>query len=51
MADANVRDIYRFIRHLGPTGKPAPAFVPPGEEPAPPYALFPSLTQAEPANR
>ncbi len=38
----DLRAIYRFIRQLGPVGKPAPAFVPPEKEPKPPYALFPS---------
>lgn len=41
MEEGDLRAIYQFVRHLGPGGKPAPAFVPPGEEPNPPYALFP----------
>lgn len=28
-------------RYLGPGGEPAPAYVPPDQEPATPYALFP----------
>jgi mono/diheme cytochrome c family protein len=31
------RAIYRFIRSLGPAGKPAPLDVPPGREPTTPY--------------
>lgn len=31
------RAIYRFIRSLGPAGAPAPAPLPPGAAPAPPY--------------
>ncbi|HEY5804011.1 MAG TPA: cytochrome C [Lysobacter sp.] len=31
------RAIYQFVRSLGPGGQPAPAFVPPGQNPAPPY--------------
>ncbi len=31
------RTIYRFVRSLGPRGKPAPADVPPGREPSTPY--------------
>ena len=29
--------IYRFIRSLGPVGEPAPAYMPPGQTPTPPY--------------
>lgn len=47
MKDDDLRAIYRYIRRLGPAGDPAPAFVPPGEEPSPPYALFPSPPDAE----
>ena len=28
MSDSDLRSIYRYIRHLGPAGKPAPAFIP-----------------------
>lgn len=42
MRDEDLRAIYRYVRHLGPGGKAAPAYVPPDQEPAPPYALFPS---------
>jgi mono/diheme cytochrome c family protein len=31
------RAMYRFIRSLGPAGQPAPAFLPPGQKPPPPY--------------
>ena len=41
MKDEDLRAIYHYIRHLGPGGQPAPAFVPPDREPDPPYALFP----------
>jgi len=41
MTDQDLRSIYRYIRQLGPEGKPAPAFLPPDEDPDPPYALFP----------
>ena len=33
MKDEDLRAIYRYIRQLGPGGKPAPLYVPPGEEP------------------
>lgn len=42
MNTEDLKAIYWFIRSLGPAGEPAPAYVPPGQEPKPPYALFPS---------
>jgi mono/diheme cytochrome c family protein len=42
MHEDDLRALYRFIRSLGAPGKPAPAYVPPGQEPSTPYALFPS---------
>lgn len=41
MTEQDLRAIYKLIRYLGPAGEPAPAFVPPGQEPKGPYALFP----------
>lgn len=41
MRAQDLRVIYRFTRYLGPAGVPAPAFVPPGQEPAGPFVLFP----------
>ncbi len=41
MPEQNLRAIYRFIRHLGPAGNPAPAYLPPDKEPEGPYVLFP----------
>ena len=40
--EEDLRALYRFVRHLGPAGPIAPAFVPPDREPDTPYALFPS---------
>jgi len=42
MKDEDLRAIYQYVRHLGPGGKAAPDYVPPDQEPAPPYAQFPS---------
>ena len=42
MSIGDLRAIYRYIRHLGPTGKPAPAYVPPDKTPAQPYVQFPA---------
>lgn len=38
----DLRAIYRFVRHLGPAGKPAPAALPPGAAPNGPAILFPA---------
>jgi mono/diheme cytochrome c family protein len=42
MTNADLRAVYRYIRHLGPAGAEAPAYVPPGQEPKPPYVQFPA---------
>jgi mono/diheme cytochrome c family protein len=41
MAEPDVRAMYKFIRSLGPAGKPAPKFLPPGKVPPQPYVQFP----------
>ena len=41
MSTADLRAIYAYVRHLGPGGEPAPAFVPPDKEPPPPFVQFP----------
>ena len=41
MTVGDLRAFYRFVRHLGPAGKPAPAYVPPDKTPAGPYVKFP----------
>lgn len=40
MTDQDVRAIYRYVRSLGPAGKPAPAYLPPGQKPPTPYIDF-----------
>ena len=42
MNEQDLKAIYQFIRYLGPSGEPAPAYVPPDQEPKTPYALFPT---------
>lgn len=37
MHEDDRRAIYRFVRSLGPAGEPAPAYLPPGQRPPPPY--------------
>ena len=41
MSTTDLRAIYRYVRHLGPGGKPAPAYVPPDKTPPQPYVQFP----------
>jgi mono/diheme cytochrome c family protein len=41
MTREDLRAIYRFTRSLGPAGEPAPAYVPPGQEPKQPFVQFP----------
>ena len=42
MRDRDVKAIYAYLKHLGPAGKPAPAYVPPGKKPKGPYVQFPA---------
>jgi mono/diheme cytochrome c family protein len=42
MTEYDLRAIHRFIRNLGPAGKPAPSYLPPDQEPKEPFILFPS---------
>ena len=41
MTTNDLRALYRYIRHLGPAGKPAPAYLPPDKTPPQPYVAFP----------
>jgi mono/diheme cytochrome c family protein len=41
MHEADLRALYKFIRSLGPVGKPAPDYLPPDKVPPPPFAQFP----------
>jgi mono/diheme cytochrome c family protein len=42
MKKEDLKAIYQFIRSMGASGEPAPAYLPPDQEPTTPYALFPS---------
>ena len=42
MSGADLRAMYRYIRQLGPAGKPAPAYVPPGGKVMTPVIVFPA---------
>lgn len=41
MNDNDLKAIYRYIKVMGPAGKPAPAYVPPDKTPAQPFVQFP----------
>jgi mono/diheme cytochrome c family protein len=45
MSDEDLIGLYRFMRHLGPAGEPAPAWVPPDQEPEGPYVQWPRPPQ------
>jgi mono/diheme cytochrome c family protein len=52
MTDADLRAIRRYVLSLGEPGAPAPAYVPPGEEPTTPYIVFvPQPPRAKQATR
>jgi mono/diheme cytochrome c family protein len=40
--DQDLRAMYRYIKHLGPGGNEAPAYVPPDKTPNPPFVQFPA---------
>ena len=45
MGDADLNALYRFIVYLGPGGQSASAYVPPDQEPKPPYVTLPRAAQ------
>lgn len=42
MSERDLKALYRYVRHLGPAGKPAPAYLPPDQAPPQPYVQFPA---------
>lgn len=42
MSEPDLRAVYRYVRHLGPAGAPAPGYVPPESNPPQPYVQFPA---------
>jgi hypothetical protein len=42
MSESDLRSFYRLVKSLGPVGKPAPSYLPPGQTPKGPYAQFPA---------
>ena len=47
MSEDDLRALYRYVKHLGPAGTPAPAALPPGEEPKGPAVRFPAPPPAK----
>ena len=45
MKENDLKALYAYLRHLGPAGTAAPAYLPPGQEPPPPFATFPAPPQ------
>src|ERR1700733_5148774 len=41
MSETDLRSLHRFVRSLGPAGRPAPSYVPPGQAPHGPVVTFP----------
>lgn len=41
MSERDLRALYRYVRHLGPAGVPAPSYVPPDGAPVGPVVRFP----------
>jgi hypothetical protein len=42
MSEQDLRALHRFLRALGPAGKAAPNYVPPGVDPRGPVITFPA---------
>lgn len=42
MTNRDLSAIYAFIRHLGPAGKPAPAYLPPSKKPTGAFVSWPA---------
>jgi mono/diheme cytochrome c family protein len=40
--EEDLRAMYQFITSMDPVGEPAPAYLPPDQEPPPPYVQWPS---------
>ncbi|TAN52928.1 MAG: cytochrome C [Betaproteobacteria bacterium] len=47
MSDGDVKAIYAYLKHLGPAGVTAPAYLPPDKAPTLPFVQFPSPPPAK----
>lgn len=45
-SDDDLKAMYWYIRSLQPLGEAAPAFLPPGQVPSPPYSALPDMSVA-----
>jgi mono/diheme cytochrome c family protein len=45
MTNGDLKAIYQYVKSQPVTGEPAPAYVPPGQEPKTPFAQFPAPTK------
>ncbi len=45
MRDGDVKAIFAYLKHLGPAGEPAPAYLPPDQAPKGPFVTFPAPPQ------
>jgi mono/diheme cytochrome c family protein len=45
MTEQDLRAIYHFVQHLGPSGGPVPSYLPPDREPTGPHVLFPQTSR------
>ncbi len=45
MRDGDVKAIFAYLKHLGPAGEPAPAYLPPDQVPKGPFVTFPAPPQ------
>ena len=43
MTEADLRALYQYVKSLGMSGAEAPAFLPPGQQPKPPYIQWPGV--------
>ena len=43
MTDADLRAMYQYVKSLGVSGTAAPAFLPPGKAPQPPFIQWPGV--------
>jgi mono/diheme cytochrome c family protein len=48
MEEPDLRAFYRFVRHLGPAGEAAPAYLPPNAAPQGPVVEFPRASPVPP---
>ena len=43
MTETDLRALYQYVKSLGPSGNQAPGFVPPDQQPKPPFVQWPGV--------